>query len=72
MTLYLGYRKPKFSGRLFSLKRFYQLQTELIPLSHKNFRLFWKLFVSSYEESSHEEFEISSFPNLCHSYLNKV
>ena len=43
-----------------------------MPLTHENVRLFWKLFVSSYEESSHEESKISPFPNLCPSYLNKV
>ena len=36
-----------------------------MPLTHENARLFWKLFVSSYKESSHEESKISPFPNLC-------
>ena len=34
------------------------------------FRLFWKLFVSSYKGSSHEESKISPFSNLCPSYLS--
>ena len=41
-------------------------------LKHENIGLFWKLFVSSYNESPHEESKISPFLNLCPSYLNKV
>ena len=29
-----------------------------MPLTHENIRLFWKLFVGSYKESSHEESKI--------------
>ena len=43
-----------------------------MPLTHKNIRQFWKLFVTSYKESFHEESKISPFPNSCSSYLNKV
>ena len=43
-----------------------------MPFTHKNRWLSWKLFVSSDEESSHEESKIYPFPNLCPSYLNKV
>ena len=42
-----------------------------MPLTHENIRLFWKLFVSTYEESSHEESKIRPFPNLCPSTLRK-
>ena len=41
-------------------------------LKYENIGLFWKLFVSSYNESPHEESKISPFLNLCPSYLNKV
>ena len=30
-------------------------------LTHENIRLFWKLFVSSCKESSHEESKVSQF-----------
>ena len=43
-----------------------------MPLTHENIKLFSKLFVGSYKENSHEESKISSFPNLCHTYLNKA
>ena len=43
-----------------------------MPLTHENIRLFSKLFVSCYKDSSHEESKISPFPNLCPRYLNKV
>ena len=43
-----------------------------MPLTNENIRLFSKLFVSSYKGSAHKESKISSFPDLFHSYLNKV
>ena len=43
-----------------------------MPLTHQKIRLFLKLFVSSYKESSREESKIYPLPNLCASYLNKV
>ena len=43
-----------------------------MSLTHENTWLFWKLFVSSYKESSHGESKIYPFPNVCPSYLNKV
>ena len=43
-----------------------------MPLTHENIRLFRKLFVNSYNESSHEESKISPFSNLCPTNLSKV
>ena len=42
-----------------------------MPFKHQNIRLFLKLFVSSYKESSREESKIDPLPNLCASYLIK-
>ena len=42
-----------------------------MPLTHENIRLFRKLFVSTYKESSHVESKISPFPKLCRRYLLK-
>ena len=42
-----------------------------MSLIDENIMLFWKLFVSSYNEGSHGESKISPFPNLCPGYLNK-
>ena len=33
-------------------------------VTHENIRLFWKLFLSSFKESSHEESKTSPFLNL--------
>ena len=33
-----------------------------MPLTQEKLGLFWKLFVSSYRESSHEESKICAFP----------
>ena len=43
-----------------------------MPLTHENIRLFRKLFVNSYNKSSHEESKISPFSNLCPTNLSKV
>ena len=43
-----------------------------MSLTHESIRLFWKLFISSYEERSHEESKVSPFLNLCPSYYSKV
>ena len=41
-------------------------------ITHEIIRLFWKLFVNSYKESSLKESKISPFLILCPSYLNTV
>ena len=35
-----------------------------MPLKHENTRLFWKLFGSSYKESSHEESKRKKYVKL--------
>ena len=42
-----------------------------MPLRQENIRLFLRLFVNCYKESSNEESEISPFPNLRLSYLKE-
>ena len=43
-----------------------------MPLTRENIKLFLKLSVSCYKESSYEGSKFSSFFNLCPSYVNKV